>query len=120
MDLAGSGDPARGAFCRRFLSLFQAPKGTFAFWPFALYEKATIQPYIRHFHEALLFFSPRAVACFGKNTHARITNPLPEQDNTVRQKGVQFIACPELSELMSQHDSALREIVHILSKALTD
>jgi len=119
LDLAGNGDPARGAFFRRFLSLFQAPKGTFAFWPFALYEKELVQPYIQHFHEALGFFSPRVVACFGNETHAKITSILAQNHNPT-QNNAQFIECPSLADLISQPDTALREIVHILSKGLTD
>jgi hypothetical protein len=118
-DLAGQGDTARSAFWRLFLSYFQAPLGTFAFWPCALYEKRELQPSIPQFCETLSFFSPPVVACFGKTAHDMITAKTAIVPARHGLEATQFMACPDVQEMMRLPEDALREIVHMLLKALT-
>lgn len=119
MDLAGQGDAARSGFWRTFLPLFQAPKGSFAFWPCALYENGALQPCIPQFHETLSFFSPPVVACFGHAAYDMITSDSAARRSGECAQATQFMACPDVQDMMRLSEGALREIVHMLSKALT-
>lgn len=102
-DLAGQVDSSRRNFWRRFIPFFQLPKGSIAFWPFAIYTQSAYQEQIQDFLRTITYFSPSLIACFGNECEQAINIATSLEHS----KHLKFLHFPHLEHLFQSSDEDL-------------
>jgi len=81
-DLCGRADPARGALWRELIKLLELPRGSVAFWPFALPAKGEgDEVWMEPFLAGLARIAPKALVVFGEEASPPIAAALSEAEN---------------------------------------
>jgi len=81
-DLSGRADPARGALWRELIKLLGLPRGSVAFWPFALpLQTGGDAVHMEPFLAGLARIAPRALVVFGAQDFEPIAEALAATGN---------------------------------------
>ena len=119
LDLAGAGSPERSTFLRTLISQLALPKGSSAFWPFALPEDANLVSNISVFNEGLHLLSPAVILYFGRSTLQETLSPasisIPYTQEIV--KGQLYVLLPDFDSLTSS-STGLSKTVSFLRQLL--
>jgi len=84
-DLSGRADPARGALWRELIKRLDLPRGSVAFWPFALPEEGESEVvHMEPFLAGLARIAPKSLVVFGTHAFEPIARALAAAGNDMR------------------------------------
>lgn len=115
-DLGGQADPSRRAFLGSMMSQLAKPKGSFAFWPLAIYYKDELVSSLTNYWQGLARLCAQHLLIFGPTTAEQLFSLHLDTFTTTFIPPYHVTCLPDLSTLMRDPDTHILTIQTLLDK----